>query len=184
MPRKSFSTLQTRKSPRLSNIPTPNLKATEKLFKSLTRGKKRTEKQQPKKSEKSVGKYKAQYICAKSKYYSSVILDEETFKIGDHVYVNLTEDNLSDFDEESEYCVVCGDDGKGIMIECEQCLDGYHLHCLKPQLKGVPKGDWICPFCRKAEKVQHNKIDAKKLKKKTSREMFFNGNLGISRIEK
>ncbi|CAL9225368.1 unnamed protein product [Arabidopsis halleri] len=33
------------------------------------------------------------------------------------------------------------------MIECDDFLGGFHLNCLKPPLKDVPKSDWICQFC-------------------------------------
>ncbi|RZC53763.1 hypothetical protein C5167_012617 [Papaver somniferum] len=44
------------------------------------------------------------------------------------------------------------------MIECDDCLGGFHLKCLRPPLKEIPDGDWICEFCeaRKAgKKVIH-----------------------------
>ncbi|TQD92194.1 hypothetical protein C1H46_022232 [Malus baccata] len=33
------------------------------------------------------------------------------------------------------------------MIKCDDCLGGFNLKCLKPPLKDVPEGDWICGFC-------------------------------------
>ncbi|KAI3877537.1 hypothetical protein MKX03_030647 [Papaver bracteatum] len=41
------------------------------------------------------------------------------------------------------------------MIECDDCLGGFHLKYLRPPLKEIPDGDWICEFCkaRKAGKV-------------------------------
>jgi hypothetical protein len=33
------------------------------------------------------------------------------------------------------------------MLCCETCSHVYHVHCLKPKLPRVPKGDWHCPDC-------------------------------------
>ena len=44
------------------------------------------------------------------------------------------------------------------MLECSTCLRGFHLRCLKPPLKKVPEGDWLCPDCdagRVAPKPKH-----------------------------
>lgn len=44
-------------------------------------------------------------------------------------------------DDEDEACVVCGAvDKAGVdMIECDRCLRGFHLDCLKPVLPAVPE---------------------------------------------
>jgi origin recognition complex subunit 1 len=33
------------------------------------------------------------------------------------------------------------------MLECSGCLRGFHMRCLKPPLKAVPDGDWLCRRC-------------------------------------
>lgn len=34
------------------------------------------------------------------------------------------------------------------MLLCDGCDRGFHMGCLKPPLKTVPKGDWFCHDCR------------------------------------
>ncbi|XP_057315338.1 bromodomain adjacent to zinc finger domain protein 1A-like isoform X2 [Hydractinia symbiolongicarpus] len=34
------------------------------------------------------------------------------------------------------------------MLLCDGCDRGFHMGCLKPPLKAVPKGDWFCHDCR------------------------------------
>ncbi|TKY48378.1 Origin of replication complex subunit 1 [Spatholobus suberectus] len=82
-------------------------------------------------------------------YYKKVVYDGGEFGLGDDVYVKRREDASSDDeDPEIEECRLCffsSDDE--VMIECDDCLGGYHLKCLKPPLKDVPEGDWTCGFC-------------------------------------
>lgn len=33
------------------------------------------------------------------------------------------------------------------IILCDRCDRGWHLFCLTPPMKKVPKGDWVCPIC-------------------------------------
>ncbi|KAF7824251.1 origin of replication complex subunit 1A-like [Senna tora] len=81
-------------------------------------------------------------------YYKKVIYDGGEFGVGDAVYVKRREDTESDNDDpEVEECRLCFSSGNDIMIECDDCLGGFHLKCLTPPLKEVPDGDWICGFC-------------------------------------
>ena len=45
-------------------------------------------------------------------------------------------------------CEVCGsrDDG-ATMVLCDRCDKGWHMRCLQPPLRGVPRGFWACPLC-------------------------------------
>jgi hypothetical protein len=51
----------------------------------------------------------------------------------------------------TEYkCFVCGESkGAATMLLCDLCQQGWHMECLQPPLVNLPKGDWICPRCRK-----------------------------------
>ncbi|KAF5725484.1 origin of replication complex subunit 1B-like [Tripterygium wilfordii] len=81
-------------------------------------------------------------------YYKKVVYDGVEFGVGDDVYVKKREDASSDDeDPDIEECRVCFKAGKTLMIECDDCLGGFHLKCLKPPLKDVPEGEWICTFC-------------------------------------
>jgi hypothetical protein len=46
---------------------------------------------------------------------------------------------------EDDECKACGEGGR--LLVCDKCPRAYHLSCLKPPLKSVPKGDWLCPEC-------------------------------------
>lgn len=50
--------------------------------------------------------------------------------------------------EAGDFCEVCrSDEDAPTMLLCDDCDKGYHLACLSPPLKKVPKGDWICDAC-------------------------------------
>ena len=38
------------------------------------------------------------------------------------------------------------------IILCDGCDAGYHQRCLRPVLRRIPRGKWICPSCRHNEK--------------------------------
>ena len=40
------------------------------------------------------------------------------------------------------------------MLLCDSCDKGYHMYCLKPKLKSIPKGQWFCPDCKPKERVR------------------------------
>lgn len=68
-------------------------------------------------------------------------VDGETFQVGDSAYLRMTEDfNEDDFADE-EVCQLCGcAEPEDIpILECNKCLLGYHLTCLRPPLADVPK---------------------------------------------
>ncbi|KAL8122163.1 origin of replication complex subunit 1B-like [Apium graveolens] len=81
-------------------------------------------------------------------YYKKVSYDGGEFAIGDDVYVRRRDDASSDEeDPDVEECRVCFRIGRNVMIECDDCLGGFHLKCLRPPLREVPEGDWVCGFC-------------------------------------
>ncbi|KAL0435415.1 UNVERIFIED_CONTAM: Origin of replication complex subunit [Sesamum radiatum] len=121
-------------------------------------------------------------------YYKKVIYDGGEFSAGDDVYVKRREDGSSDDeDPEVEECRVCFKPaGKRIMIECDDCLNGFHLTCLKPPLKEVPEGDWICNYCegRKSGKILEFPEPPKgKKRARTAREKLLSSDLWAVRIE-
>ena len=74
-------------------------------------------------------------------FLPSVVVDGETFRVGESAYLRMTDDfNEDDFAEE-EVCQVCGsaEPDNVPMVECNKCLLGYHLTCLRPPLVEVPK---------------------------------------------
>ncbi|GLC44517.1 hypothetical protein PLESTB_000064800 [Pleodorina starrii] len=58
-------------------------------------------------------------------------------------------------------CEVCGfPDQEEVMLLCDGCGTGWHMHCLRPQLTQVPSGTWVCPDCAAAG-ITVEQIDAK-----------------------
>ncbi|CAN0426661.1 unnamed protein product [Lampetra planeri] len=53
---------------------------------------------------------------------------------------------VSDGDIHEDFCSVCKRSGQLLM--CDTCSRVYHLECLEPPLKAIPKGMWICPKCQ------------------------------------
>lgn len=91
---------------------------------------------------------KSERVQKSRSYYRKAVYDGGEFEVGDDVYVKRREDATSDEeDPEVEECRLCFSVGDDVMIECDDCLGGFHLKCLKPPLKDVPEGDWICGFC-------------------------------------
>lgn len=91
------------------------------------------------------------------RYVKKIVFEGVEYRVGDDVYVRrgMKEDDVngknaeqwSDSDAEVEDCVVCGRNGEDTMIECDECLGGFHLRCLNPPLEEVPDGDWMCSTC-------------------------------------
>ena len=53
------------------------------------------------------------------------------------------------------FCERCGRlDNEAEMLICDDCDQGFHMFCLVPPLKKIPRGDWRCPQCvsKKVEK--------------------------------
>ncbi|KAL3838204.1 hypothetical protein ACJIZ3_022795 [Penstemon smallii] len=121
-------------------------------------------------------------------YYKKAVYDGGEFAAGDDVYIKRKEETSSDDDfAEVEECRVCFKPaGKRIMIECDDCLNGFHLRCLKPPLKEVPEGDWICNYCkgRKSGKlVEFPEPPKGKKRVRTAREKLLSSDLWAARIE-
>lgn len=72
------------------------------------------------------------------------------------------------------------------MIECDECLGGFHLKCVKPPLKEVPEGDWICGFCeakKLGKEVELPKPPKGKKRVRTLKEKLLSSDLWAARIE-
>lgn len=76
--------------------------------------------------------------------------DGETLSAGEDWYIALDSfDWDAHLDEGDEACEVCGRSQLLTgMLECGCCLRGFHLRCLRPALKKVPEGEWLCPQVR------------------------------------
>ncbi|XP_053304625.1 PHD finger protein 21A isoform X4 [Spea bombifrons] len=87
--------------------------------------------------------------------YSGAVFEPERKKTA-VTYLNSTphpgtrkranEDHWSKADIHEDFCSVCRKSGQLLM--CDTCSRVYHLDCLEPPLKSIPKGMWICPKCQ------------------------------------
>ncbi|XP_075783692.1 PHD finger protein 21A isoform X4 [Pelodiscus sinensis] len=87
--------------------------------------------------------------------YSGAIFEPERKKSA-VTYLNSTmhpgtrkranEDHWPKGDIHEDFCSVCRKSGQLLM--CDTCSRVYHLDCLDPPLKTIPKGMWICPKCQ------------------------------------
>ncbi|XP_041445743.1 PHD finger protein 21A isoform X2 [Xenopus laevis] len=59
--------------------------------------------------------------------------------------VSLPSPFSTDADIHEDFCSICRKSGQLLM--CDTCSRVYHLDCLEPPLKSIPKGMWICPKC-------------------------------------
>ncbi|XP_062004255.1 origin of replication complex subunit 1A-like [Rosa rugosa] len=120
-------------------------------------------------------------------FYKKVVYDGGEFQVGDDVYVKRREDASSDEEVvQVEQCRICFKSGKAVMIECDDCLGGFHLKCLKPPLKEVPEGDWVCGFCearKLGKEVQLPTPPQGKKLRRTFREKLLSSDLWAARIE-
>ncbi|XP_020590675.1 origin of replication complex subunit 1-like isoform X2 [Phalaenopsis equestris] len=126
-------------------------------------------------------------ISKRRSYYKKLVYDGGGFGVGDDVYVKRRDDAESDEDDpEAEECRICFEIGSSLMIECDNCLGGFHLRCLRPPLLEVPEGDWICEFCQARKLGKKVKLprppDGKKLRR-TAREKLLSSDLWAARIE-
>lgn len=122
-------------------------------------------------------------------YYKKIVYNGGEFSAGDDVYVKRREDASSDDEDlEEEECRVCfKPSGRRIMIECDDCLNGFHLKCLKPPLKAVPDGDWICNYCeakKSGEMMEFPEPPKGKKRTRTAREKLLSSDLWAARIER
>ena len=61
---------------------------------------------------------------------------------------------------EEEMCRHCGrSDHAEAMLLCDGCNQGYHIHCLNPPLRRVPRGDWFCFKCERANRKRRRADD-------------------------
>ncbi|KAA8522400.1 hypothetical protein F0562_013239 [Nyssa sinensis] len=58
--------------------------------------------------------------------------------------------------EEEELDQICEQCRSGlhgeVMLLCDRCNKGWHIHCLSPPLKRVPPGNWYCLECLNSDK--------------------------------
>lgn len=56
-----------------------------------------------------------------------------------------------------ETCSACTSTG-GEFVTCDQCSSSYHIDCLQPPLRRVPRGLWTCDSCKNKGKKRKGKF--------------------------
>jgi len=51
------------------------------------------------------------------------------------------------------FCRKFGDETTKLVCDGKDCKEEYHMECLKPALKEVPEGEWLCPKCANPPKI-------------------------------
>jgi hypothetical protein len=53
-----------------------------------------------------------------------------------------------DLDQACQVCKKTSIKAGGLgMLLCDRCNEGWHMVCLNPVVRKIPKGDWFCPRC-------------------------------------
>ena len=74
---------------------------------------------------------------------SSVEVEEESINTPP---INADSLNEQDFyAQHNDDCYVCNLGGN--LLCCDKCTLVFHLQCVRPKLKEVPPGDWMCAYC-------------------------------------
>ena len=137
-----------------------------------------------KKMGKKMGKKSnAAAAAPKRKYWKCVNLEGEKFAVGDSVYV--VNEKTVDFDDDEDCpCMVCGEapNADRIMLECDTCLSGWHMCCLKPPLTRVPESDWHCPLCARGGEAA-SAVPRIETLTRTACTEFMAGRFHLARIE-
>lgn len=83
----------------------------------------------------------------KEEHWEAEFLTKKKKLSGDD-FSSTSEENDETMDdlETEATCSVCKDGGE--LLCCDSCPRLYHIQCLAPPLKAIPKGEWLCPKCR------------------------------------
>lgn len=80
-------------------------------------------------------------------------------KNSDGEKVEVRKQGKEEFDQICEQCR-SGLHGE-VMLLCDRCNKGWHIHCLSPPLKQVPLGNWYCLECLNSEKESFGFVPGK-----------------------
>ncbi|XP_065062653.1 bromodomain adjacent to zinc finger domain protein 1A-like isoform X2 [Rhopilema esculentum] len=91
---------------------------------------------------------------------------EQTDEVEDAIESDEEEDDEESedepADEHEDHCAVCEEHGD--LLCCDSCSRAFHLNCVYPPIRKVPRGDWSCQVCTGAE------LDLSKARRVTTKE--------------
>lgn len=85
---------------------------------------------------------------------------EEVKAVSEETVAEAAEAAEAEKEEEEDSCSVCNK-ANGTLLLCDGCDTAFHLKCLKPVLRKIPKGDWFCATCKKAAKEAKEPVEEK-----------------------
>lgn len=59
--------------------------------------------------------------------------------------------------EPEEVCDRCGFGGE--LLCCDKCPSLYHLECVDPPLRRVPRGEWLCSSCKQKKERRRRRME-------------------------
>ena len=68
--------------------------------------------------------------------------------------------DASESSEHADQCAVCFEGGE--LLCCDTCPLAYHIHCVYPPLRRVPRGNWACQVCTGADDERPRSCRVKK----------------------
>ncbi|BBH03352.1 transcription factor jumonji domain-containing protein [Prunus dulcis] len=96
-------------------------------------------------------------------------------------------------EEHDQICEQCRSGLHGeVMLLCDRCNKGWHIHCLSPPLKQVPPGNWYCLDCLNSDKDSFGFVPGKRFSlevfrrvaNRSKRKWFGSGSASRVQIEK
>jgi origin recognition complex subunit 1 len=178
-----------RRSRRLLETPTKDLSETPAKPKPTPTLKRKRAAPSPKTPSRQAEPKRQRRAPKQRAHYRKVVYDGGEFAVGDDVYVKRREgaEESDAEDPEQEECRVCFRAGGGVMVECDGCLGGFHLRCVRPPLRRVPEGDWACPYCeadRAGKAFDRPMPPVGKRIRRTAKEKLLSSDLWAARIER
>ena len=68
--------------------------------------------------------------------------------------------DASESSEHADQCAVCSEGGE--LLCCDTCPLAYHIHCVYPPLRRIPRGNWACQVCTGADDERPRSCRVKK----------------------
>ena len=80
--------------------------------------------------------------------------------------------DTSETSEHGDQCAVCTEGGE--LLCCDTCPLAYHISCVYPPLRRIPRGNWACQVCTGADDERPRSCRVKKatIEGKTQRIVF------------